>query len=144
MADNDTLKLLDECNAGIKMGVLSIQDSLPSVQSSELKSILTKSMQQHQALGSETHELLNKLDHSGKEPSAMAKGMSWIKTNVMIKSNPSDSAVAGLITDGCNMGVKNLNKYLNDDPEAEQRSIEIVQRLINLEKKLALDISGYL
>lgn len=144
MADNDTIRLLDECNAGIKMGVLSIQATLPSVKSKKLKNILEKSMQQHQTLGSETHKLLNTLGRTDKEPSAMAKAMAWMKTNVMLRYNSSDSSSASLITDGCSMGVKKLHRYLNEYPKAQERSVEIAQRLIALEKKLSEDVSAYL
>ena len=44
----------------------------------------------------------------GKDPNPMAKGMSWIKTNVKLVIDESDNTIADLITDGCNMGVKSL------------------------------------
>ena len=47
-----------------------------------------------------------------KEPSIMAKGMVWMKTNMQEIMHKSDSAIADLITDGCNMGVKSLTKYI--------------------------------
>ena len=74
----------------------------------------------------------------------MAEGMSWIKTNVMLMMNESDHTVADLITDGCNMGVKSLNKYLNEYCAADEVSKDIAKRLINLEEKLAIDIRDFL
>ena len=56
-----------------------------------------------------------------KEPSVMAKGMSWIKTNMQMAMNESDKTIANIMTDGCNMGIKNLNKYLNEYGDAGQR-----------------------
>ena len=70
--------------------------------------------------------------------------MSWIKTNVMLAMNDSDKTVADLMTDGCNMGVKSLNKYLNQYEAADEVSKDITKRLINLEEKLAVDIRQYL
>ncbi|MBR5808999.1 MAG: hypothetical protein IKY39_02685, partial [Clostridia bacterium] len=75
---------------------------------------------------------------------AIAKGMSWMKTNVMISMDDSDETVADLITDGCNMGVKSLNKYLNKYEAADEVSKDIAKRLINLEEKLAIDIREFL
>ncbi len=37
MIENDTIRLLRECDAGIKMGISSIDDSLKYVQNSELR-----------------------------------------------------------------------------------------------------------
>ena len=74
----------------------------------------------------------------------MAKGMSWMKTNAMLMMKPDDQTIADLMTDGCNMGVKSLNKYLNQYEAADEVSKDIAKRLINLEEKLAVDIRSYL
>jgi hypothetical protein len=74
----------------------------------------------------------------------MAKGMSWMKTNVKLGLKESDKTIADLITDGCNMGVKSLNRYLNQYEAADERSKDITKRLINLEEQLAVDIRQFL
>ena len=63
---------------------------------------------------------------------------------MMLAMNDSDKTVADLMTDGCNMGVKSLNKYLNQYEAADEVSKDITKRLINLEEKLAVDIRQYL
>ena len=144
MINDDTIELLKECNAGIKMGVSSIDEVLDNVSDSELKEILTKSKKEHDALGDKTHSLLNEYHDTGKEPSIMAKGMSWIKTNIMIAVKESDSTVADLITDGCNMGTKSLNRYLNKYEAAEEIAKDIAKKLISIEDTLVLDIRKFL
>jgi hypothetical protein len=42
------------------------------------------------------------------------------------------------------MGVKSLNRYLNQYKAADEFSKDIAKRLINLEEKLAVDIRSYL
>ena len=74
----------------------------------------------------------------------MAKGMSWMKTNVKLVMNESDHTIADLMTDGCNMGVKSLHKYLNQYRAADEKSKDITKRLINIEEKLTLDIREFL
>ena len=144
MINNDTIELLKQCNAGIKMGVGTIDDVFDAVESNELRDMLLKSKQEHETLGNETRELLNDYDDSGKEPNLMAKGMSWIKTNVMLSMNPGDNTVSELITDGCNMGVKTLHKYLNEYEAAEEKAKNIAKKLISIEKELAEKISCFL
>ena len=56
----------------------------------------------------------------------------------------SDETIADLMTDGCNMGVKSLNKYLNQYKAADEKTKDITKRLINLEEKLAVDIRCFL
>ena len=144
MIEHDTVKLLRECDAGIKMGVSSIDDVLKYVSSAELERTLTECKKEHNKLADEVYGLLERYGDDGKRPNPIAKGMSKMKTTMKLGINESDSIVADLMTDGCNMGVKSLNKYLNQYKAADEVSKDIAKRLINLEEKLALDIRGYL
>ena len=144
MVEQDTIKLLRECDAGIKMGVSSIDEVLEYVYSDELKKYLTDCKQAHNELDEELQELLDKYEDEGKSPNPIAKGMSWMKTNVKLGINESDATIADLMTDGCNMGVKSLNRYLNQYKAADEVSKDICKRLIKLEEKLAIQIRGFL
>ena len=144
MVEQDTIKLLRECDAGVKMGASSIEDVLDNVQSQELKRLLTMCKGEHEKLEREIREQLDRYHDDGKEPNPMAKGMSWVKTNTKMAMDESDATIAGLMTDGCNMGVKSLNMYLNQYAAADEVSKDITKRLINLEEKLTVDIRGFL
>ena len=144
MIEQDTIKLLRECDAGIKMGVSSIDDVLEYVQAEPLKKRLNSCKKEHEELMHEVQKMLDEYHDDGKEPNPMAKGMSWVKTNVKMAWDHSDETIADLMTDGCNMGVKSLNKYLNEYEAASERAKDITKRLINLEEKLTSDIRSYL
>ncbi len=141
---NDTIELLKECNAGVKMGVSAIDEVIDKVGDRVLYEILAHSKEAHQTLGSKTHEELERIGEVDKEPNPIAKGMSRIKTNAMMGMDNSDNCVAALITDGCNMGVKSLNKYINKYESADSRAKEIAYDLIKIETDLANDISKFL
>lgn len=144
MVEQDTVKLLRECDAGVKMGIKSIEDVLPHVKESELEQTLTESKNKHETIGREIRCELERFGDDGKNPNPVASGMSKIKTGMKLAMKQSDKTVANLMTDGCNMGVKSLNKYLNQYEAASEYSKDIAKRLINLEQKLALDIREYL
>ncbi len=144
MVEQDTIKLLRECDAGVKMGISSIDDVLPKVKSDSLEQYLVNCRNEHVRLQEEIEVLLENYQDDGKDPNPMAKGMSWIKTNVKLAVDESDETIADLMTDGCNMGVKSLNQYLNQYEAANEKSKDICKRLINLEEKLTTDIRGYL
>ena len=144
MIEQDTIRLLRECDAGIKMGVGSIDEVLGQVRGGELRQCLIKCRNEHEKLAGEIQTLLTKYHDKGKEPSPIAKGMSWIKTNAKMGMDDSDQTVANLMTDGCNMGVKSLNMYLNQYKAADEVSKDITIRLINLEQKLTEDIRKFL
>ena len=144
MVENYTIKLLRECDAGVKMGGSSIDDVKDYVENPEFLSLLVNCKDEHDKLDKEIQKLLEKYKDDGKEPNPMAKSMSWVKTNVKLMVNESDETIADLMTDGCNMGVKSLNKYLNKYEAADEVSKDITKRLINIEEKLLVDIRKYL
>ncbi len=141
---NDTAKLLRECDAGTKMAISSINEILEKVENPKLNEILTDSRNAHEELETEIHSLLRYHEEGQKEPAPLAKGMSFIKTNLKMGMNESDTTVADLITDGCNMGIMSLNKYLNQYTMADEISKKITEKLIRLEEKLRKDLRAYL
>ena len=144
MIEADTIKLLRECDSGIKMGVSSIEDVVNRVKDENFKQRLEACKSEHEQLKSEVQRMLDRYQDEGKNPNPMLQGMSWIKTNVMLSMEDSDRTIADLMTDGCNMGVKSLNRYLNQYEAAEERAKDITKRLINLEEKLTIDMRAYL
>ncbi len=144
MIEEDTIKLLRECDAGVKMGVASLDEVIDYVHSEELRDCLSKCKEKHNVIQENIERLLDEYHDEGKKPNPMAKGMSWMKTNAKLVMNESDQTIADLITDGCNMGVKSLSKYLNQYVAADEKSKDIAKSLVYLEETLANDIRAYL
>ncbi len=144
MIEKDTVRLLRECDSGIRMGVDSIEDVLKYVESQPLHKLLSNCRDKHEVLGRETDDLLKHYGDEGKSPNPIAKGMSWMKTEVMLSMKDSDHTVADLITDGCNMGIKSLSRYLNQYAAADESSKDIAKRLISLEDRLAEEMRAWL
>ncbi|MBR2972406.1 MAG: hypothetical protein IKC61_05720 [Clostridia bacterium] len=144
MIEQDTIKLLRECDAGIKMGVKSIDDVEKYVKSGDMRNLLNKCKDEHKKLENEVEVLLNAYGDDGKAPNLIATGMSWMKTNVKLSMHHSDKTVADLMTDGCNMGVKSLSGYLNQYKAASERSKDIAKKLIAIESDLGENMRPYL
>lgn len=142
--NDDTIKLLRECNAGIKMGVTSLDDVLDHVKDEHLKRLLLESRDTHSRLGNKTHGYLLEYQDDGKEPAVMAKVMSWFKSNLKLEGENSDAMAADVITDGCNMGIKSLYKYLNQYQTAEQKVKDLAKEVIRAEETLVEDLREYL
>ncbi len=144
MIEEDTIKLLRECDAGIKMGEDSITEIIDDVQNRDLRSELRHCRVEHGVLKKEIHQLLSQYHDEGKDPALMAEGMSWLKTKVHMMADRSDSTIADLMTDGCDMGVKSLSRYLNQYAAADEKSKDIAKRLIRLEESLSEKMRAYL
>ncbi len=144
MIEQDTIRLLRECDAGVKMGVSAIDEVLDHVTNDGLRQALERNKEGHEKLDRRLQTQLERYQDTGKDPNPMAKGMSWLKTNAKLAMEDSDRTIADLITDGCNMGVKSLRKYLNEYKAADETSKGIAKDLIELEEKLTADMRGYL
>ena len=55
-----------------------------------------------------------------------------------------DETAADLITDGCNMGIKSLYKYMNQYPAANEKTKDLCKRLIAIEDQLRKELRAYL
>ncbi len=144
MTNNDTIYLLKECDSGSKMAVSTIDEVMEKIQDSSMKQLLRESREHHEKLGNEIHSQLIGHHSEEKDPSAMAKGMSWMKTNLKIGMDNSDATIASLMTDGCNMGIKSLHKYLNQYKAADEPSKGLCKDLISIEEELCKDLQKYL
>jgi hypothetical protein len=144
MIEQDTIKLLRECDAGIKMGISSIEEVIDHVKNEDFRHNLSRCKEEHEALQAEITQALDRFGDEGKDPNPIAKGMSWMKTNMKLGLEDTDATVADLMTDGCNMGVKSLSRYLNQYKAAGENAKDVAKRLIKLEAQLAENIRPYL
>ena len=135
MTEPDTIKLLRECDAGIK---------IEKTTNEKLKKLLETCKEGHEKLKEEIQNKLAQCHDTGKDPNPMAQGMSWMKTNVKLAMDESDATIADLITDGCNMGVKSLSRYLNQYQAADEETKDIAKKLIKQEEELSIHMRSFL
>lgn len=144
MADNDTTKLLLECNSGVKMAINAFNEVIDEIQSPNLIKIIRESKLDHTKLGNETRELLHSHGEETKDPHPIAKGMSYAMTELKLSVDSRDSKIADIIADGCNMGIKSLNKYLNKYQKADENSINLTKNIIAAEEGLYKELYPFM
>ena len=144
MVNEDTINLIKECDAGTKTAISSIKEVLDNVKSKDLLKLLTESTEKHEQIISDIKEYVKELFVEGKDPSPMAKAMSWMKINMEMLMHESDKTIASLIIDGCNMGIKQLTGYLNQYKNADEKAKRLAKRLINEEENLSDSLKKYL
>lgn len=144
METQDSINLLKECGAGAKMAVTSLEEVMEFVTSPKFYQLLADSKKHHMQILDEVEIMLKQYNSTEKEPNVMAKGMSWLKTNFKLSMDDSTSTAANLITDGCNMGIKSLRRFINEYPSARRPAVDVCNRLIALEETLTKDLQEYL
>lgn len=144
MAREDTIRLMRECNAGVKTGSNTLERISALVKDKGLQRVLLNSLKEHEKLGNEAHTLLNHYGSPEKDPHPCVRAMCKCKIAMKMKLCPKDYVGAALIHDGCNMGIRSLCRYLNQYPTADEKSKSLAQRLIQLETDLMLNVRPYL
>ncbi len=141
---NDTVKLLKECDAGIRMGEDAMKRLIPKAKSPELKNALEVARDTHTALAGEVREELLKNNGSISDAHPVAHLMSNVKLGVKLMIKDSDKTIANFMTDGCDMGIKSLSRFLNEYKGASTSSRDIAKRLIASEEYLENKLRGFL
>ncbi len=141
---NETIKLLKECDAGVKMGIQSLEDVLKELKPGKLRDTLEKSKGRHEQLKEKIAEYLNEYHEDGKEPAAIATAMAKMKESFKMMTEESSCAAANLMIDGCNMGIKSIYKYFNQYPNAEQKVKKLVDEIVQEEEQLCKELRCYL
>ncbi len=142
--NEESVKLLNECSAGIEMGVSAIDDVKGKVESAELEKLLERCRGSHVSLGDEVQSMLGEYGIDPKDAPVMAKAMSHMKTGMRLATKAPDAAASELIAEGCDMGVRSLSGYLNAYTRAEPRPRDIANRLIALEAQMSVDMRKFM
>ena len=141
-SEEDTKKLLRECDAGIKMGIASLDDMVSKAADPELEQVLKDSKQEHIKLRVKAEKQLNKIGDKGKAPNPMAKSMSYVKTQLTMQTG-TDKDAAGLVTKGCEKGIQSLHQYLDKYSCADSQSRGLTTEIIAAEQKLISELGRF-
>ena len=144
MINDDTIYLLKECDAGVKMATDSLDDIREHAKTPELRALLNTSRQQHEMIGREVQDMLQKFGGKDKDPHPIARKMASMKTSAKLSADNSESNMASLIADGCTMGVKSLKGYLDQYKGAEVPARAVCRTLVAVEEQLGTEVRQFL
>ena len=141
---DDTVKLLRECNLGCKMAVNSLKQISEYVTNPDLSDLINKSIEQHEKMGNESSEKLAYTGVDEKEPGTMTSAFSWFTTEMKLMMKDTDSEAAKIIMDGCSMGIQSIGEKKNHFQEADKEAQKMASDLIEMEEKLMKALEAYL
>ena len=142
--NNDTIKLLKECNLGCKMAVNSLNQISEYVKNTGFADLVKKSIKEHEKLGDETAQKLAEAGVEEKEPGTMTSAFSWFSTEMKMMMKDSDGEAAKIMIDGCSMGIQSIGEKKNHFKDASQDAIKLASDLIEMEEKLIKELEAYL
>ena len=102
-----------------------MDEVMDKVKSPGLRELIMAHKRSHESLGNEIHSELVNLNAQEKDPNPAARAMTWMKTETQYLMKPEDRTIAGLMMDGCHMGIQKLSQYENQYTAASHREWEM-------------------
>lgn len=140
----ETIFLLKEVNSGCKSATNSMEQVLEYVKDDNLKELIHRSNKEHVKIGDECHVMLNKYCEDEKDPNKISAAMAHMGTQIKLMAGADNSKIAGMLMDGCNMGIQSLSGYMNQYPCASNESMELAKRLVREEENFMMALEKYL
>ena len=135
--NHDSVLLLQDCIAGCKMALESMDDIREHTDDKQLRELIDKYYDEHTRLSVDCRDMLDKAGADIKEPGVFAKMAAKLQTAMK-------SQAAKLLTEGCNMGIETISGSLNEYRDADSKSVAIAERLRTLEEKMVGDLQPLL
>ena len=104
--NHDSVLLLQDCIAGCKMALESMDDIREHTDDKQLRELIDKYYDEHTGLSVDCRDMLDKAGADIKEPGVFAKMAAKLQTAMKMAVNDDQSQAAKLLTEGCNMGIK--------------------------------------
>ena len=142
--NHDSVLLLQDCLAGCKMALESMDDIREHTDDKQLRELIDKYYDEHTRLSVDCRDMLDKAGADFKEPGVFAKMAAKLQTAMKMAVNDRQSQAAKLLTEGCNMGIETISGSLNEYRDADSKSVAIAERLRTLEEKMVGDLQPLL
>ncbi len=131
--DEQTVKLLKECNSGCKAAVDSIDQLTVHIKRKDLKDLVNDTKKRHTDLGERCRAELGKCGKGECDPPAVGMAMAHIGTSIKLAVDSTDKHIADMLADGAVMGMKSISQVMNLYPDASSESRQIAHELVEEE-----------
>lgn len=142
--NEQTGKLLEECNTGSKMALNAIDQLDDYIDNEDLQKLVQHYKEEHEKIEEKSSELLRECGKEEKEPGALVTIYGKVATEVKMMIKDDSSQIAKIMMDGCNMGIQNISKCRNQYTEASSESLAVADSLIKIDEKFLKDMKGFL
>ena len=142
--NEDSIQLLKEIDSGCFMAINSLHQMEESDMPTDQHDMLTKYVEQHDAIQKEASTLLHRNDETDKQPGMMASAMSWLTTEIKMMLHDDSTQIAKIMMNGCNMGIQSISETMNKYDKASKESKALAEKLVKEEENFMKELKGYL
>ena len=131
---NGNAELLNFIYQNSQMGVETINQLLGIIEDGEFKKQLHSQLSEYQEIQTAARSLLNKNGYDEKGISMLNKIKTYLMINIQTMTDKTPSHVAEMLVIGSNMGVIDATKNIRKYQEAEQKIINLMEKLLKFEE----------
>ena len=136
--------ILNEVNKGIKMGMNSISNISEKIQDSNFKKDLQFQYNKYNEILNKVNDQLSKYGEFPKELNPMHKVMGWMSIEWSTMDDKSDSKISEMMLKGTNMGIIEGVKLLNQNPDADSETKNILNEFVKFQENTVEQLKKYL
>lgn len=140
----NTKKLLEECNSGCKMAIESMDQVGQYVTDDKLKGVIQDYNTRHKKLESESSRLLAQEGQEEKEPGVFASTFSWLTTEMKMMAKDDNKQAAKIMMNGCNMGIQSITETMHQCKDASNESMSLAKKLVCTEEEFMGEMKKFL
>lgn len=141
--EDHTIRLLQECSQGCKMGIKSLEQIGEYIADDKFRRIVDHYKTEHRKIDAAVDRLLIQHGQDSKPPEKMATAMSWLTTEMKMMMKDDDKQAAKILMDGCNMGVQSICGFINQYSGASKSSQELAKDLVKMEESFRDEMKAY-
>ena len=141
--NNVTVELLSEMYRNVTIGSETLSSIVPKITGRQLLSDVTNQLEQYADFTSRTGEMLNRLDVTPKETSAMKRNMTRMGIAMNTAVDSTDTHIAAMIGKGTMTGLTELTGKLHRLNAADAESVKLCREILDFERRTAMNILEY-
>lgn len=143
--DSKDIKIVNYIMQNCEMGISSLKKLREMLESNEMQQELSEELKSYKSIYDKASRVNENLHGERTPVSMMQKFMAKMGVQMNVMMDKSDSHIAEMLIQGTNMGIIELNKILNSNPDySNEEILSILKELLEFEERRINKLKAYL
>lgn len=143
--DNKDIKIVNYIMQNCEMGISSLKKLREMLESNEMQQELSEELKSYKYIYDKASRVNENLHGERTPVNMMQKLMAKMGVTMNMMMDKSDSHIAEMLIQGTNMGIIELNKILNSNPDySNEEILSILKELLEFEERRINKLKAYL
>lgn len=143
--ENKNVKIVNYIMQNCEMGISSLKKLREMLESNEMQQELSEELKSYKSIYDKASRVNENLHGERTPVNMMQKLMAKMGVTMNMMMDKSDSHIAEMLIQGTNMGIIELNKILNSNPDySNEEILSILKELLEFEERRINKLKAYL